>query len=701
MDYSWKCTDLSFEERADMLVGQMTLEELVSQMGFYSSALSRFSIPEYNWWNECLHGVARAGTATMFPQSIAMAATFDAPALFEAATIISDEARIKHHAAAEMGDRGIYKGLTMWTPNINIFRDPRWGRGHETYGEDPCLTSMLGVSFIKGLQGDDPTYFKCIATAKHYAVHSGPEELRHSFDAAASKKDMAETYLPAFRAAVRQGHVYSVMGAYNRVNGEPACASPTLLQRILRDEWGFDGYVVSDCGAVEDIYQHHKLVETPAEAAAMSVKNGLDLCCGFLFPHLIEAVEKGLIDEETIRAAARRLLLARFKLGLFDPPEGQPYTSLPYARNDCAEHHQASLQMAQNSIVMLKNDGILPLDESKLRTVAVIGPNADSRAALIGNYAGTPSETYTVLEGLRERAPDVRFLYAEGSALTGGSAEEPWGEPHTFRIAEALKAAQTADVSIVVVGLTGEQEGEEGLGAGDRQTMDLPEMQRMLLDALVTVGKPMILVNMTGSATIFPHEERFSAILQLWYPGQMGGLAAADVLFGHASPSGRLPVTFYRDMTQVPEFADYSMRGRTYRYMEDEPAYPFGFGLSYARFAYSGLSAGRIGDGLHIRVTVQNVGDIAGREVVQAYIRWVNPAVSAPKHQLAAFASVFLEAGEAKEITLHARPEQLCLYDEEGRPVAHAGATELYVGGGQPDSRTKALLGASPLKVVV
>ncbi|MCL1796072.1 MAG: glycoside hydrolase family 3 C-terminal domain-containing protein [Clostridia bacterium] len=679
----------------------MTLEELVSQMGFYSSALSRFGIPEYCWWNECLHGVARSGTATMFPQSIAMAASFDAPALYRAAEIISDEARIKHHAAAEMGDRGIYKGLTMWTPNINIFRDPRWGRGHETYGEDPCLTSALGVSFIRGLQGDDPKYFKCIATAKHYAVHSGPEELRHGFNAVVSRKELAETYLPAFRAAVRQGSVYSVMGAYNRVNGEPACASPTLLLHILRDEWGFDGYVVSDCGAVEDIYQNHKLADAPAEAAAMAVNNGLDLCCGYLFPYLVEAVEKGLVEENAIRAAVRRLFLARMKLGLFDPPEGQPYANIPYMRNDCAEHRQASLELAQNSIVMLKNDGILPLRRSTLRTVAVIGPNADSRAALVGNYAGTPSETYTVLEGLRQRAPEVRFLYAEGCALTGGSVGEPWGEPQTFRIAEALKSAQMADVSIVVLGLTGEQEGEEGLGAGDRITMDLPEVQRILLDALISVGKPMILVNMTGSPTVFPHEERFSAILQLWYPGQMGGLAAADVLLGNVSPSGRLPVTFYRDMAQVPEFTDYSMRGRTYRFLDEEPAYPFGYGLSYTRFAYDGLFAERLGEELVVRVTVQNAGEIAGREVVQAYVRWIDPTVSAPNHQLVAFESVFLTAGESVELTLHARAEQMCLYDEEGHPVSHPGTIEVYVGGGQPDTRTTALLGASPLRTVV
>lgn len=701
MDNRWKDTSLAFEERARILVGQMTLEEKVSQTTYFSSALSRFSIPEYSWWNECLHGVARAGVATMFPQPIGMAASFDTRQLYEVASIISDEARIKHHAAADKEDRGIYKGLTMWTPNINIFRDPRWGRGHETYGEDPFLTARMGVSFIKGLQGDDPKYFKCIATAKHFAVHSGPEADRHAFDARASKKDMAETYLPAFKAAVEEAGVFSVMGAYNRVNGEAACASPALLQKTLREDWHFDGYVVSDCGAIEDIYEHHKVVKSAAEAAALAVNNGCDLCCGWVFPHLLEAVKQGLITEETITKSAYRLLLARFKLGLYDPIKDQPYANLPYELNDCGEHHQKSLQMARDTLVLLKNDGLLPLDKKGLKTVAVIGPNADSRDALKGNYAGTPSETHTVLEGIKAALPGVRVIFAEGCALTGGSAEEPWGETPDYRIGEALTAAERADAVILVTGLNGDKEGEEGYGSGDRSTMYLPESQRNLIDALTTVKKPMVLVNMTGSATIFPHAEHFRAILQAWYPGQMGGIAIADVLFGAYSPCGRLPVTFYAAMEQVPDFPDYRMAGRTYRYMQAAPAYPFGYGLSYTSFAYSGLSAKETEEGLDVTVTVKNQGPMDGKEVAQAYVSLVYPAYPAPIRQLGAFESVFIKAGEAETLTLRISREQLSAYDDEGVAHVHKGKLQVFVGGGQPDGRTAELTGFRPLVLEV
>ena len=702
MNNEWKNTQRSFEERTSILVSQMTLEEKVSQMTYYSSALSRFGIPEYNWWNECLHGVGRAGVATMFPQPIGMACSFDVEKLREVAQIISTEARIKHHAAARMEDRGIYKGLTMWTPNINIFRDPRWGRGHETYGEDPFLTARMGIALIQGLQeGEDDRYFKCIATAKHFAVHSGPEDERHFFDAHASARDMEETYLPAFKAAVEEGKVYSFMGAYNRVNGEAACASPTLLQKVLRDEWGFEGYVVSDCGAIEDIYEQHKLVDTPAKAAALSVNNGCDLCCGRVFPHLVEAVAQGYITEETVTQSVSRLMLARMRLGMFDPTDDQPYAQLPYRLNDCAEHHAKSLDMAAHSLVLLKNDGILPLSADILKTVAVIGPNGDSRESLIGNYAGTPSESYTVLEGLRLAAPGIRWLFAEGSALTGASTEEPWGERGDYRIAEALQAAEEADVCIVVTGLNGDKEGEEGYGSGDRSTMLLPEPQRMLLDALATVHKPMILVNMTGSATVFPHEDKYSAIVQAWYPGQMGGIAVANLLFGDVNPSGRLPVTFYRDMEQVPDFKDYDMRGRTYRYLDATPAYPFGFGLSYTRFAYSALRAQAQDGGIDIEVTVGNVGAYDGREIVQVYVSWIDPAERAPIRQLVAFRPVDLKRGERRTITLRADARQLSLYDDDGMPVRHHGSVQLSVGGGQPDALTCALTGTAPLSVTL
>ena len=500
---------------------------------------------------------------------------------------------------------------------------------------------------------------------------------------------------------MEEAGVFSVMGAYNRVNGEAACASPTLLQRTLRERWGFEGYVVSDCGAIEDIYQHHKVVENEAQAAALSVNNGCDLCCGQVFPHLLEAVKQGLITEDTISKSAYRLLLARFRLGMFDPIKDQAYANLPYELNDCDKHHQKSLEMARDTLVLLKNDGILPLKKKNLKTIAVIGPNADSRDALKGNYTGTPSETYTVLEGIKAALPKARVIYAEGCALAGGSGEAFWGETPDFRIGEALTAAEMADAVIVVTGLNGDKEGEEGLGSGDRSTMHLPESQRNLIDALVTVKKPMVLVNMTGSATIFPHEEHFGAILQAWYPGQMGGIAIADVLLGKHSPSGRLPVTFYAAMEQVPDFSDYSMEGRTYRFLKDAPAYPFGFGLSYTHFAYGGLSVKAGKGGIKLKVTVKNEGPVDGKEVVQAYVSLIDPAYPAPIRQLGAFESVFIKAGRSKTVKLHIAKEQLSVYDEEGNAHLHKGMLRVYVGGGQPDEQTVKLTGNMPLQAEI
>ena len=696
MDERWRDERLGFEERARILVSQMTLEEKVSQMNHNASALPRFGIFEYSWYNECLHGVARAGTATVFPQSIGMAAAFDEEKLRRVAQTISDEARIKHHAAAEMGDRGMYKGLTMWSPNINLLRDPRWGRGHETYGEDPCLTSRLGAAFIRGLQGDHPRYLKCVATAKHYAVHSGPEAIRHSFDVYPTRRDMAESYLPAFKAAVKKAGVRSIMGAYNRVNGQPACASAELLRDILRGEWGFEGYVVSDCGAIEDIYKRHRVCPDAMHAAALAVNSGCDLCCGAAFPHLVEAVRQGLVAEETITESVYRLMLHRFRLGMFDDPTHVPYARLPYEDNDCPAHHDQSLDMALDTVVMLKNDGILPLDGRKLRVIAVIGPNADSRTALMGNYCGTASVSYTVLEGIRRSFPDSRILYAEGCPLAGGSPEAGWGEREDFRIAEAMKAAQMADVAIVVTGLNGECEGEEGDGSGDRLSMDLPASQRMLLDALCGLDTPMVLVNMTGSATLFPHEERFSAILQAWYPGQMGGLAVGMLLNGEHSPCGKLPVTFYRN-GQLPPFEDYRMAGRTYRFMEQSPAYPFGFGLGYTHFTFENLCLRRTGEGVEVQVTVKNAGKRAGKAVARAYVRLLNPEYPVPRHQLAAFGCAFLQPGEQRRLTLHIEPEQLALFDDEGREVRHRGAARIFVGDAQPDQRTLELTEREPL----
>lgn len=681
---------LSFEERASSLVESMTLDERISQMAYYSTAIPRLGVNEYNWWNECLHGVGRNGTATMFPQPIGMAAAFDPDALFRAATIISDEARIKHHAAEEFDDRGIYKGLTMWSPNINIFRDPRWGRGHETYGEDPFLTSLLGEAFIKGLQGDDPKYYKVIATAKHFAVHSGPEATRHEFDVKPSKRDLRETYFPAFEHAVKNAKVHSVMGAYNRVYGESASGSNFLLGDVLRDEWGFDGYVVSDCGAVEDIWERHKIVGTPEEAAAVAVNAGCDLCCGMIYSHLVKAARDGLISEETITRAAYRLVLAKMKLGMFDDMTGHKYASMPYEKLDCKEHHDASLELARDSVVLLKNNGTLPLDKN-IKTVAVIGPNADSRAALYGNYCGTPSESYTILEGLRRVAPNTRFIYAQGSMMAGEPAESSWGERQTFRIAEALKAASVADAVILVTGLTGEAEGEEGYGSGDRETMNLPAPQITLIEALATVNVPKIWVNMTGSATLFPCAEKYDALLQAWYPGQMGGIAVADILFGNVSPSGKLPITFYADMAQVPDFSDYSMNGRTYKYLAKNPAYPFGYGLSYARFEYHNVAACSTLEGVRVTFELRNVSSNDAKETAQVYAEYSRG--DAPIRKLVAFQKMRVKAGEVVRAIIDVPRDRLDLVDENGFRVAFSGDICLSVGGGQATERQQELTG--------
>ena len=698
----WRDQTLDSATRAKLLVSQMTLEEKVSQMTYFSSALPRFGIPEYSWWNEALHGVARAGSATVFPQAIGMAASFDVPLMKDTAECIGKETRLKHRAAALWEDRSIYKGLTMWSPNVNIFRDPRWGRGHETYGEDPYLTSRMGVAFIKGLQGEDGDRSQCDATAKHFAVHSGPEALRHTFDAVVSKKDMNLTYLPAFRAAVEEAHVHAFMGAYNRVNGEAACASPTLLEKTLRQEWGFDGYVVSDCGAIEDLYKNHKVAADEAEAAALAVNNGCDLCCGWVFPHLLEAVKRGLISEETITRSAERLLRTRIRLGLLD--KEAPITPAEYAQNDSPAHHEKSLRMARASMVLLKNNGLLPLKKDKIKSIAVIGPNADSRLALMGNYAGTPSETWTILEGIQKLMPDTRVYYAQGCSITGGSVEEGWGEPASYRIGEALQAASMADAIVVVTGLNGEMESEDSsdaIGNGDKIELELPESQRNMVEALKTLNKPMTLVNMTGSACVFPFEESFDAIIQAWYPGQMGGIAVAELLLGEYAPSGRLPVTFYASTKQLPAFEDYNMTGRTYRYFEGECAYPFGFGLSYNKYGYANLTAVRDEKGIHAAVDVTNEGDMPGRETVQAYVSWVDPISEMPLRQLVAIGKVELQPGETKKVELLIPEKEIRVCDDEGVFQHHSGAIRLYVGGTQPDAVSVKKAGAAPLETLV
>jgi beta-glucosidase len=695
------------EKRVEDLISRLTLEEKVSQMIYASSAIPRLGIPEYNWWNECLHGVGRAGIATVFPQAIGMAASFNDKLMYKVASAISDEGRAKHHEFVRQGDRGIYKGLTFWSPNINIFRDPRWGRGQETYGEDPYLTGRMGVAFVKGIQGEHPQYLKAVATPKHYAVHSGPEPLRHSFDARVSQKNLRETYLPAFKECVKEGKAVSVMGAYNRTNGEPCCASPTLLQKILRDEWGFDGYVVSDCGAIDDIHAHHKVTSTSEESAALAVNSGCDLNCGRTFESLVNAVKQGLVSEESIDRAVKRLFAARFKLGMFDPPEMVPYAQIPYEVNDCEEHRQLALEMARESMVLLKNaDGLLPLRKN-LNLIAVIGPNADDKKVLLGNYNGTPSKYVTALEGIRAKvSPQTKVYYAEGCDLTVTESGY-WEESAVRGFAEALAAAQRADVVIMCLGLSPELEGEEGDAAassagGDKPTLDLPGMQEELLKAVCATGKPVVLVLFSGSpVSINWAQENVTAILQAWYPGEEGGMAIADVLFGDYNPGGRLPVTFVKSLEQIPPFTDYSMKGRTYRYMEEEPLYPFGYGLSYTTFEYSNLklSAETIdaGQSITVSVDVKNLGDRTGDEVVQLYLKDLEASVDVPIHELKGFARVKLQPGENTTVTFTLTPRQMALIDNDGRCILEPGRFRVTVGGRQPDKRSEALAGTQVL----
>jgi len=567
-----------FLKRAKELVAKMTLEEKMSQMRYDSPAIERLGIPAYNWWNECLHGVARAGRATVFPQAIGMAASFDDALLFDVATAISDEARAKYNEYKKFGYTDIYQGLTFWSPNINIFRDPRWGRGHETYGEDPYLTGRMASAFIKGLQGNGK-HRKLDATIKHYAVHSGPEKLRHSFDVTVSKKDLYETYLWAFKYCIDHADPSAVMGAYNRYDGEACCGSKQLLEDILYGEFGFRGYVVSDCGAIVDMHENHKITADAAESAALAVNSGCQLNCGKAFLWLHEAFERGLVSEETITAAVEKLYEARFRLGMFD--EDCEYDKIPYDVVDCERHRALNRKMAQKSIVLLKNDGILPIKGKP--TLAVIGPNADEKSVLLGNYNGTPSHYTTLLRGIQEGS-DCKVIYAWGCHPYRDNLH-PWAE-HPMN--EAIIAAQKSDVVILCVGLNPSLEGEEtdsynGTDGGDKINIELPPSQRQLIDEILALGKPTVLVNVSGSCLALEREkERCNAILQCFYPGAEGGAALADILFGKVSPSARLPVTFYRTTDDLPPFEDYSMDNRTYKFFKGEVTYPFGHGLTYS-----------------------------------------------------------------------------------------------------------------------
>ena len=673
--------------RARALVAQMTVEEQASQLRFDAPAIERLGIPAYNWWNEALHGVARAGTATVFPQAIALAAMFSQDGMEDIADAIATEGRAKYNMARAHRDRGIYKGLTFWSPNVNIFRDPRWGRGQETYGEDPYLTARLGVRFVRGLQGRG-RYLKAAACAKHMAVHSGPERLRHEFDAHVSEKDLRETYLPAFEALVKEAGVEAVMGAYNRFEGEPCCGSKRLMVDILRGEWGFEGHFVSDCGAIADFHMHHLVTATAPESAALALKRGCDLNCGVTYLHLLQAYRDGLISAEDIARAAERVMATRIKLGMMDGD--CEYDRIGFDACDCDAHADKALQAARRSMVLLKNDGVLPLHADALRCVAIVGPNADSQAALEGNYNGKSSRFVTPLQALRaELAGKARVIYARGCELTK-ERSTPESLPGD-RIAEAVAAAEAADVTILCLGLDATIEGEEG-DAGDKRDLELPASQRRLLQAVCQVGKPVVTVVFAGSAL---RVEEGNAVLMAWYPGQAGGTALCDLLFGRVSPSGRLPVTFYRSVDDLPPFEDYAMAGRTYRYFTGEPLYPFGYGLSYARFVYSDAA---VEDGA-LWVSVQNVGAMDAEEVVQVYIKAEDSPYSPPNPRLCAFARVRLAAGEKRRVALELAPEAFTVVDETGARVRPGGTYSLYVGGSQPDARSAHLTGERPLRI--
>jgi beta-glucosidase len=827
----YKNPKLSIEKRVNDLVSRMTLDEKISQMMDMADSIPRLRIPRYNWWNEGLHGVARAGIATVFPQAIGLSATFNDSLMYEVGAVISDEFRAKYNHFIGMGEHDRYKGLTVWSPNINIFRDPRWGRGQETYGEDPFLTARMGVSFVKGMQGNNSKYLKVVSTPKHYAVHSGPEPLRHVFNANVSQRDFMDTYLPGFEACIREGKAQSVMGAYNRFRGQACCGSPYLLTHIIREKWGFDGYVVSDCGAIYDIFGNHKVASSEAEAAAIAVKAGCDLNCGHTFENLKEAVDKGFITEKQIDVSLKRLMTARFRLGMFDPPGMVPYDTIPYEVNDSKSHRELSVDVARQTMVLLKNsDNVLPLNRN-IKTIAVIGPNADEPEVMFGNYNGTPSSYITPLEGVKRKVStgtkvlysrgcnlhqdmhnfvpvDARYVTSNGKpGLTGeyftnkslegtpaatrndqkisffwfddtpmpsighenfsirwkGNFTAPKSGRYEFRIRgddgyrlyidgkllidkwenqdmqghsayinfdsasqhsirvdyyqeigigaifldwalpegnielEALNYAKQADVIVFVGGLSSKLEGEEmrvdltGFKGGDRTTLNLPASQENLLKKLKATGKPVILVLLNGSAlSINWADVNIPAILEAWYPGQEGGTAIADVLFGDYNPAGRLPVTFYKSVDQLPPFEDYNMKGRTYRYFEGEPLYPFGYGLSYTSFTYSNLIAPdsiSTTDTVSIKVNVENTGSIDGDEVLELYLKHPDAPVSVPVHALEGFKRIHLKKGEKKTVTFLLSPFQLTVINDSNQRIVLPGAIQLFVGGKQPDEK--------------
>lgn len=681
---SYQDPQLSPQERAEALTDLLTVEEQIGQLKYDAEPIERLGIPAYNWWNEGLHGLARAGTATMFPQAIGLAAMFDPDLLQKAADITATEARAKYNEITQKhGDRDIYKGLTIWSPNINIFRDPRWGRGHETFGEDPFLTAQLGKAYVRGLQGDLPI-LKTAACAKHLAAHSGPEGIRHGFDAKVSAKDLEETYLPAFKALVTEAQVESVMGAYNSINGIPSCANP-FLQEKLR-EWGFDGYFVSDCWAIRDFHEYHHITSRPEESAAMAINAGCDLNCGCTYPRLFGALQERLVDKEAIRRACVHVMRTRIRLGMFD--ETTPYDDIPYEVVACRAHKDIALRCAQQSMVLLRNNGILPLNRKTCKTIAVIGPNSDSRLALEGNYCGTADRYITFLEGIQD-AFDGRVLYSEGCHLYRDRISNlaQAGD----RYAEAVTAAEHADVVVLCLGLDATLEGEEGdtgneFASGDKPDLLLPEPQRILLEKIMETGKPVIAVVAAGSAIHL--NAKPDALLHVWYPGAEGGKALASLLFGDVSPSGKLPVTFYESAALLPDFADYSMLGRTYRYAQNNVEYPFGFGLTYGKIVCTSVT---YRNGIAY-VTAENQGERTVSDVIQLYLKdTCKEAV--PNHSLCGFQRVTLAPGESAEYAIPVPEQAFTAVDENGVRGVFGKTFTLFAGVCQPDPHSEALSG--------
>lgn len=697
-DYQWLDTSLPMQDRIDALISSMTVDEKISQLMNANAAIPRLGVKEYDWWNECLHGVARNGRATVFPQAIALGATFDTKLANEVATAISDEARAKFNIAQKMGNYNRYAGLTFWTPNVNIFRDPRWGRGQETYGEDPFLTSRIGVAFVEGIQGNDPKYLKAAACAKHYAVHSGPEALRHEFNAVVSPKDLWETYLPAFESLVKEAKVVGVMGAYNRTDGEACCASPLLLQDILTKQWGFDGYIVSDCGAIQDIWKDHHLASTPEEASAMAIKAGLDVNCGSTFESLKKALADKLITEQDLDKALNDLLRVKFRLGFFDGDEDNPYAKISPDVIGSDAHRKLALEEAQKSIVLVKNKNhVLPLKKD-LKNVFVTGPQATNEEVLLGNYYGVNNNTVNILDGIVSQL-------SLGTTVNYEYGQLPF-QKNINPIDWVTGSAASADVCIAVMGISGLVEGEEGAAIasdtkGDRTNLRLPQAQIDFLKKIKAYGKgkPLVVIITGGSPIAIPEiYDIADAVLYVWYPGEEGGTAVGNILFGDAIPSGRLPFTVPKSVNDLPPYEDYSMKGRTYKYMTKEPQFPFGFGLSYTNFKYSGLIIEPASnDKLTANVTVTNDGKYDAEEVAQLYTSSPIAGNGDPLYSLIAFQRIAIPAGQSKVVRFNLNKNAFAEVNDEGKRVLRKGDYKLWVGGSLPGNRSEDLGAAKSL----